>query len=198
MTPSIIQIPEETRGLIFDLDGTLADSMPLHYQAWEASCIKYGVPCDPEDMLQYAGLSTYKIAIEVLKRYGRHTTELAGEMARYKIKVFDSLHEKVQPIPLIVDLVYKYTGRLPMAVGTGGTRATALETLKILNLRDYFTAVVAAEDVENHKPEPDTFLKCAELMGIEPSYCHVFEDGDRGVAAARCAGMQVTDVRDFL
>jgi len=198
MTHHSFNIPNGTRGLIFDLDGTLADSMPLHFQAWKASCEKFGIPCDPKEMQQYAGLSTYKIAVEVLKKYNHYEPEMAEAMARYKIETFDRLHHLVEPVPEIVSIVYDYHGKLPMAVGTGGTRDTALETLRILHLRDYFQAVVAAEDVEHHKPEPDTFLKCAALMGIPPEMCHVFEDGDRGVEAARRAGMTVTDVRSVL
>jgi len=198
MSRHIFNIPPGTEGLIFDLDGTLADSMPLHFQAWKASCEKFGVPCDPKEMVQYAGLSTYKIAIEVLQKHNHFKPGLAEAMAQYKIETFDRLHHLVQPIPDIVNLVYKHHKTLPMAVGTGGTRATALETLRILDLNRYFKAVVAAEDVEHHKPEPDTFLKCAKLMNIKPHLCHVFEDGDRGVEAARRAGMTVTDVRPML
>jgi HAD superfamily hydrolase (TIGR01509 family) len=172
--------------------------MPLHFQAWKASCEKFGIPCDPKEMQQYAGLSTYKIAIEVLKKYNHYEPALAEAMARHKIETFDRLHHRVEPVEEIVRLVYDHHGKLPMAVGTGGTRATALETLRILDLRDYFEAVVAAEDVAGHKPEPDTFLKCAELLKVRPELCHVFEDGDRGIEAARRAGMTVTDVRQAL
>jgi HAD superfamily hydrolase (TIGR01509 family) len=82
-----------------------------------------------------------------------------------------------------------------MAVGTGSERAIAEALLTHLNLRHYFTAVVAADDVENHKPAPDTFLLCAELMGVDPTKCVVFEDADFGLEAARRAGMDAVDVR---
>jgi len=196
---STIQIPGGTEGLIFDLDGTLADNMPLHFQAWFSACTSYGLACDRKEMMKYAGLSTYKIALEVFKKSkGNHDPKLARELAEKKISEFDRIHDSTKPIPEIVDIVYEYFDKLPMSVGTGGIRAAAIKTLELLNLSKYFVAVVAAEDVENHKPEPDTFLRCAELMNVDPVKCLVFEDGDRGVEAARRAGMQVIDVREFL
>ncbi len=196
---SKIQVPEGIEGLIFDLDGTLADNMPLHFQAWSNACSSYGLPCVLEEMLKYAGLSTYKIALEVFrKNKGNHDPKLARELAEKKISEYDRLHDLTKPFPEVVTVVYQYFNKLPMAVGTGGIRAAAKKTLELLGLTKYFVAVVAAEDVENHKPEPDTFLKCAELMNVDPAKCLVFEDGDRGVEAARRAGMQVIDVRGFV
>ncbi len=84
-----------------------------------------------------------------------------------------------------------------MAVGTGGKRTIASETLQILGLDKYIPILVSADDVENHKPEPETFLKCAELMGISPRNCQVFEDANLGFQAAKAAGMMLTDVTPF-
>lgn len=84
-----------------------------------------------------------------------------------------------------------------MSVGTGGLRRLALKTLEIVGLKDYFEVLVCSEDVVNHKPHPDTFLRCAELMGAKPKDCEVFEDGILGIQAAETAGMMVTDVRDY-
>ncbi|MEA1896196.1 MAG: beta-phosphoglucomutase family hydrolase [Bacteroidota bacterium] len=196
---SNIQVPEGIEGLIFDLDGTLADNMPLHFQAWSNACSSYDLPCVLEEMLKYAGLSTYKIALEVFKKYkGNHNPKLAKELAEKKISEYDKLHDLTKPFPEVVNIVYKYYNKLPMAVGTGGIRAAAKKTLELLDLTKYFVAVVAAEDVENHKPEPDTFLKCAEFMKVDPANCLVFEDGDRGVEAAKRAGMQVVDIREYI
>lgn len=196
---SKIKIPKGIDGLIFDLDGTLADNMPLHFQAWHTACSSFDLPCIHEEMMKYAGLSTYKIAREVFKKYkGNHDPKLARELAEKKISEYDKIHDSTKPIQEIVNIVYQYFNKLPMAVGTGGIRAAAIKTIELLDLTKYFVAVVAAEDVENHKPEPDTFLKCAELMNVDPAKCLVFEDGDRGVEAARRAGMQVIDIREFV
>jgi HAD superfamily hydrolase (TIGR01509 family) len=70
--------------------------------------------------------------------------------------------------------------------------------LKELEIDRLFDFIVTADDVDRHKPEPDTFLKCAELMGVEPEFCQVFEDGELGMKAALKAGMLLTDVRPFV
>lgn len=192
-------IPDKIKAIIFDLDGTLADSMPMHRKAWMNAIENYDLNCPPQEMEQFAGLSTYKIAGEVLKRFNPDRLQPESmKLANTKIEEFEKLHSQVQPIDLIVNVAIENYGKLPMAVGTGGTRATASKTLELLKLDRYFDALVAAEDVENHKPEPDTFLKCASLLNVSPENCLVFEDGDRGVEAAKRAGMEVIDVRDYL
>ncbi|KOQ84275.1 HAD-IA family hydrolase, partial [Enterobacter hormaechei] len=102
--------------------------------------------------------------------------------------------DTVQPLPLI-DVVKEWHGRRPMSVGTGSESAIAEALLNHLGLRHYFSAVVAADHVKHHKPAPDTFLLCAELMGVPPVKCVVFEDADFGIQAARDAGMAAVDVR---
>ncbi|MWL73548.1 HAD-IA family hydrolase, partial [Escherichia coli] len=97
-------------------------------------------------------------------------------------------------LPLI-DVVKEWHGRRPMSVGTGSESAMAEALLAHLDLRRYFTAVVAADHVQNHKPAPDTFLLCAERMGVSPEKCVVFEDADFGLQAAHAAGMAAVDVR---
>jgi beta-phosphoglucomutase-like phosphatase (HAD superfamily) len=104
------------------------------------------------------------------------------------------LMDTVQPLPLI-EVVKAYHGRRPMAVGTGSTHGLAERLLRHLGLRDYFTALVGADDVQRHKPFPDTFLRCATLIKVAPAHCVVFEDADFGVQAAVSAGMAVVDVR---
>lgn len=104
------------------------------------------------------------------------------------------LLDNVKPLPLI-DVVKSYYGRLPMAVGTGSEHSMAEMLLRHLGLRDYFDAIVGADDVTKHKPEPETFLRCAELLGVRPDKCIVFEDADFGVEAAKRANMAIVDVR---
>jgi HAD superfamily hydrolase (TIGR01509 family) len=104
----------------------------------------------------------------------------------------------LQPIVEVTALLDHYRGILPMAVGTGAGRKSAMVQLDTLQLTSYFDAIVTADDVEFHKPEPHTFLKCAEIMGVEPHLCQVFEDGDLGIEAAIKAGMMVTDIRPYI
>ena len=93
------------------------------------------------------------------------------------------------------EVVKSWHGRRPMAVGTGSESAIAEALLAHLGLRHYFDAVVAADHVKHHKPAPDTFLLCAQRMGVQPTQCVVFEDADFGIQAARAAGMDAVDVR---
>ena len=104
------------------------------------------------------------------------------------------LFDSVQPLPLI-DVVKAYKGRRPMAVGTGSEHSMAVGLLQHLGLLNHFDAIVGADDVKRHKPEPDTFLRCAELIGVPAARCVVFEDADFGLQAARAAGMDAVDVR---
>ncbi len=192
-------IPEDTQALIFDLDGTLADNMKLHFEAWKAACESFGITCNKEEMMQFAGLSTYKISAALLeKTFGRSDPDKIKELVAKKMSEFDKRRGLIKTIKEVADVVLKYYGKLPMAVGTGGLKAGAVKTLKHINMLQYFAAVVSAEDVKHHKPEPDTFLKCAELMNADPAKCLVFEDGDRGIEAAKRAGMQVIDIRETL
>ena len=85
-----------------------------------------------------------------------------------------------------------------MSVGTGASRKSACLQLSALGIKDYFDFIVSADDVEKHKPEPDTFLKCAHLMNVNPRFCQVFEDGDLGIEAANKAEMIITDVRPYI
>ena len=114
-----------------------------------------------------------------------------------KLEEFYAIQHRVTPIDPVTALVQKYYGKLPMSVGTGGHREAVEKTLEIIGIRHYFDIIVTANDVVNHKPHPETFLRCSELMGVAPADCEVFEDGDLGIEAARSAGMIATDVRSW-
>ena len=103
----------------------------------------------------------------------------------------------MKPVEPVINLVMQYHGKMPMAVGTGGYRRLAWKTMEIIGMVKYFDILVSSEDITHPKPHPETFLKCAELMGVEPSVCQVFEDGDLGIQAANAAGMKSVLVTDF-
>ena len=182
------------KALIFDLDGTLADTMPLHLKAWRISCCDYGFEYPDELFYQLAGLSSAKIAIVLIERFKLHNKINPEDFALHKESVFHDMRDLIKPITPIVNLVYQNFKRIPLAIGSGGNRRAVYETLDVIKLRSYFDVIIAAEDVVNHKPAPDTFLKCAEQMKTPPNECLVFEDGDRGIEAARRAGMNVVDI----
>ena len=190
-----LTINPKAKGLIFDLDGTLADTMPIHYIAWKNAAFKYGINYTPELFIQMAGIPVYPSVEKINQIFG--TSIDPKEMGDAKETEFEKNMHLTPEIKVVTDLVREYHGKIPMAVGTGGSRRLSLKTLEIIGLKGYFDILVTSEDVTNFKPHPETFLKCAELMGVAPSDCEVFEDGILGIQAAQTAGMMVTDVTEY-
>jgi beta-phosphoglucomutase family hydrolase len=184
------------KGLIFDLDGTLADTMPLHFQGWQAACRKYGAEIDNLFLRKHTGSPGWMIADEIIKKCNL-TSVTVDEIITEKLSLFYRDQHTVKAIDPVVAIVKKYHGKLPMAVGTGGHREAVERTLQITGLRQYFDIIVTANDVMNFKPHPETFLLCAKLMNVEPEFVEVFEDGELGLEAAIAAGMIPTDVRSW-
>jgi beta-phosphoglucomutase family hydrolase len=187
---------QKAKALIFDLDGTVIDSMPIHLRAWIDVLREYGIEYPEELFYEFTGIPTHKIVPLINERLNLNLD--SDEISIKKEEYYKKHISMVDTIKPVIDLVNKYHGKLPMALGTGSTKIITEITLKALNLNKYFEIYVTADDVINHKPEPDTFLKCAELMGVLPEYCEVFEDGDTGLLAASKAGMIATDVRPYL
>jgi beta-phosphoglucomutase-like phosphatase (HAD superfamily) len=185
------------KGLIFDLDGTLADSMPVHFEGWKKASEKFGAHIDPAFLRYHTGSPGWAIAAAVLEHSGLNGNVSVDDILKVKLEEFYKMQHLIKPIEPVADIVRAYYGKLPMAVGTGGHRAAVEKTLEIIGMRQYFEIIVTANDVEKHKPHPDTFLKCAEGMKVEPQYIEVFEDGDLGIEAAKRAGMVPTDVRSW-
>lgn len=188
-------INKETKGIIFDLDGTLIDSMPLHFVVWSKTAEHYGFPLSHETFHQYAGMSTLKILETVKTAY--HLDFDLAEARAFKSKLYLDRISEVEKIEPIFGLAQSLVGKMPMTVGTGSGRHSALRAFEVMKMENWFDGLVSADDVINGKPNPETFLKCAEIMGIEPQYCQVFEDGDPGIKAALEVGMMVTDVREL-
>lgn len=186
-----------TKGLIFDLDGTLADTMPYHLAAWKKASNKYGADIDNTFLRKYTGSPGWIIAEEIIKKCGLNGGISADHILKEKLIEFYKLQHLIKPIIPVTDIVKKYYGILPMAVGTGGHREAVERTLEITDLRKYFDIIVTANDIENFKPHPETFLKCAQYMKIKPADIEVFEDSIFGIEAATNAGMKVTDVRSW-
>jgi HAD superfamily hydrolase (TIGR01509 family) len=191
----ILEIDHRAKGLIFDLDGTIADTMPIHFIAYRNILREYGVEFTPGLFITMAGIPAIGTISRINELFG---TELDPEkFGKLKEAEYEKVMVKMRPVGPVVELIQKYHGKLPMAVGTGGYKRLAWKTLEILDLKKYFDILVSSEDVVNHKPFPDTFLKCAELMGVEPRYCQVFEDGRLGIEAALAGGMMAVDVTDY-
>jgi beta-phosphoglucomutase family hydrolase len=185
------------KGLIFDLDGTLADTMPYHFQGWKKASMKYGADIDNNFLRKHTGSPGWIIAEEIIRNCGLNGSVTIEQIMKEKMQEFFRLQHLIKPIEPVTDIVKKYFGILPMAVGTGGHREAVERTLEITDLRKYFKIIVTANDVNSFKPHPETFLRCAELMNVEPQFVEVFEDADLGIEAAKKAGMNVTDVRSW-
>ena len=191
----VLDIDPKARGLIFDLDGTIADTMPLHYIAWKNAAARYGIDLSVELFLQLAGIPLYPTVERLNEIFSKQIDP--EEMGDAKEKEFEDNIRLSKPIKPVIDLIVKYHGKLPMAVGTGGSTRIARKTLDVAGVGKYIDILVSSEDVKNYKPHPETFLRCAGLMEIEPSYCQVFEDGALGIEAAKRAGMMVVNVTGF-
>ena len=183
------------KALIFDLDGTIADTMPIHFTAWRNAAAKHGIDFTPELFDKLAGIPLYGTVQKLNEMFGTNIDP--QQMGDEKETEYEMNMVHIRPIEPVVSLIRKYHGRIPMSVGTGGSRRLSLKTLQIVGLEDYFDILVTSEDVSHFKPHPETFLKCAEQMGVSPSECQVFEDGILGIKAAYDGGMMVTDVRDY-
>ncbi len=191
-----LSIDPRAKALIFDLDGTLVDSMPLHYEAWKEVAAMMGFVFSEEEFYSLAGVPTDRIC-EILNE--RHGTALDPvEDSLLKEETYLKKIDKLQPIAPVLDLAKKYHGKLPISIGTGSPKKHSWEAVRALELNQYFDILVSKDDVKEGKPHPETFLKCAKAMDIEPQYCQVFEDGDPGLQAAKAAGMITTDIREYL
>ena len=180
-------------GLIFDCDGTLTDSMPLHYIAWREVLGRHGIAFDEDRFYSLGGMPTDKIIAMLAAETGKALDPFA--VAHEKEQAFlDNMH-LLEEIPAITGIVRQQRGRVKMAVASGGFRNVIQRQLQQLGLNDYFDAVVTAEDTQRHKPEPDVFLEAARRLGVAPGRCRVYEDSDLGIEAARRAGMTWVDVR---
>lgn len=191
----MIEIPSNAKALIFDLDGTLADTMQNHFQAWRKSVLPYGIDFTSELFLSLTGMSRWATIEKLNELFG--TKMDVQKVGKIKGELFHEVSHLTEEIKVIGDVVRKYQGVLPMSIGTGSTRGGAKQSLEITDLQKYFDIVITSDDIANPKPHPETFLKCAELMNVDPKDCVVFEDGVLGMQAAETAGMMVIDVNDY-
>lgn len=189
--------PAGTQGLIFDCDGTLADTMPAHYQAWLAMLGKYGIPFPEPRFYALGGMPTAQI-IRLLASDAGVAVDDVDVMVQEKEQGFLQHLEAVTLIEPVAAIAAAYRGKLPIAVASGGYRDTITRTLDRLAIRHWFNALVTAEDTPRHKPEPDVFLEAARRLGVAAAACVVFEDTDIGLEAARRAGMVEVDIRPWV
>ncbi len=183
-----LQIPDRAfAGYIFDCDGTLADTMPLHYRAWKRLLDENGGEF-PEELFYRLGGKTTEAILELLNERQGLKMDVPASAGR-KEEYYLELIAEVQAIEPVLLIARRMRGRVPMAVASGGYRKYVELTLEAVGAKEWFDAIVCAEDYQRGKPFPDPFLEAARRLGVPPADCVVFEDSPAGVAAAAAAGM---------
>jgi len=177
-------------GYIFDCDGTLVDSMPLHFRAWTASFVHNEAPWTwtEEEFYANAGVPDRITVQELNERYGASVDP--DRVHEFKLEWYSRHLHELEPVHAVADLARHYHRRgEPIAVASGSDLSIVEPSLEKTGLRELFEIVVTPALVERGKPAPDMFLLAAERMGVEPEDCLVFEDGQAGIDAAHAAGM---------
>jgi len=181
------------QGLIFDCDGTLADTMPLHWRAWQVVAARHRLHLPEDRFYALGGVPSREIVKLLSAEQGLGLDHLA--IAREKEAEYLPLIAQVEPINAVVGVAREHFGKLPMAVASGSTHRVLEQVLARLDIRQLFQAVVTSEDVAHQKPAPDIFLEAACRLGVPPQQCRAYEDSDLGMQAIRAAGMEAVDVR---
>jgi HAD superfamily hydrolase (TIGR01509 family) len=175
------------RAYLFDCDGTIADSMPLHYIAWKKALGEWGCTFDEELFYAWGGKPAVEIITDLNRMQGLNMP--AEALAEHKENLYFALLPQLKPIPEVLELIHAEHGRIPFAVVSGGRRDSVTNSLTTLGLMDKFETIVGAEDYKNSKPAPDAYLIAATRLGVAPKDCLVFEDTDMGIQSATAAGM---------
>jgi beta-phosphoglucomutase family hydrolase len=191
----MIEISPQVKGLIFDLDGTIANTMQNHFEAWRKAVSPHGIDFNADLFRSLTGKSRTATILKLNEMF--NTKMDLVEVGNVKNNHFKTLVNSTKEIKVVADVVRKYHQKLPMSIGTGSTKNGAKKTLEVIKMSHFFDIVITANDITNSKPHPETFLKCAKLMGVKPKNCLVFEDGILGIEAAKTAGMMVVDVNDY-
>jgi beta-phosphoglucomutase family hydrolase len=186
----------EIRGIVFDCDGTLADTMPLHWKAWNSVTVRHGLHFPEERFYALGGVPSRDILKMLCEEQGKQLDHLA--VAKEKEEAYLPFLPEVKPIDIVVKVAEANHGKLPMAVASGGMKHIIEQVLEHLRIRHYFDAVVTSEDVKHQKPAPDIFLEAARRIGVPAQHCRAYEDTDLGLRAIRSAGMEAIDVRALL
>ncbi|MBN8249725.1 MAG: HAD-IA family hydrolase [Verrucomicrobia bacterium] len=182
------------QALIFDCDGTLAHTMPVHWEAWKEVTARHGLVFPEERFYALGGVPTRDIVRMLATEQGRPDIDPLQFAAEKEAAYFERFAH-IGPVEEVIAIAEAHRGRIPMAVASGGSRHAITRVLSHLGILDWFGAVVTNEDVVRQKPAPDIFLEAARRLGVPPQHCRGFEDTDLGMEAIRAAGMDAVDIR---
>jgi len=183
-----LKIPAGTFGAyLFDCDGTVADSMPLHYVAWSKALGEWGCEFEEKFFYSLGGMPVREIVATLNRKNGLSMP--IDEVAHRKENLYYELLPELKAVPEVLEHVEEAQGRIPCAVVSGSTRESVLASLQALHLTHRFQTLVCAGEYKKAKPDPEAFLIAAERLRVKPADCLVFEDTDMGIDAATAAGM---------
>ncbi|HTC45822.1 MAG TPA: HAD-IA family hydrolase [Candidatus Aquilonibacter sp.] len=175
------------KAYLFDCDGTLADSMPLHYRAWKKALGEWNCEFDEKLFYSWGGMPVAEIIATLNRQHGLNMPVEA--VSRRKESLYYELLPELKAVPEVLEHVEESYGRIPFAVVSGSSRESVTASLESLKLLNRFDAMVCAGDYEKSKPDPEAFLLAARKLGVAPEACLVFEDTEMGIQAATAAGM---------
>jgi HAD superfamily hydrolase (TIGR01509 family) len=183
-----LELPEGTfKAYLFDCDGTIADSMPLHYVAWKQALGVWNCEFEEERFYAWGGMPTTKIIARLNEEYGLGMP--VESVARRKEEFYFELLPQLKAVPEVLEHIEAQFGRIAFAVVSGSARDSVMASLEKLRLLDRFDTMVCAGDYKKSKPDPEAFLLAASKLGVAPRNCLVFEDTEMGIQAAAAAGM---------
>jgi beta-phosphoglucomutase-like phosphatase (HAD superfamily) len=184
--------PGSFKAYLFDCDGTIVDSMPLHYVAWKKALAEWN--CTFEENLFYAWGGTPVAEIISSLNESQGLSMPVETVSTRKENLYLASLSQLTPVPEVVEHIDDQHGKIPFAVVSGSTRESVTASLTALNLFDKFETMVCAGDYQKSKPDPEAFLLAAARLGVAPADCLVFEDTDMGIQAAKAAGMAYVKV----
>ncbi len=194
-----IEISDEVKALLFDLDGTLVDNMQLHIDAWIQTGTHFGLPITAEMIEINAGIPTRQLIVKLASENNWSIdTEDFTKLKQSTYREVKANAGPIKKIAPIIEIAQHYYGKIPMTIGTGSSRPNAIAALEDAGIIDWFDIIISADDVQNPKPHPEVWLKGANHIGVAPNECLVFEDGEKGMDAADAAGVPWIDVRKHL
>jgi len=183
-----LKLPEgKFEAYLFDCDGTIVDSMPLHYRAWKKALGEWDCEFSEKLFYDWGGLPVAEVISTLNRQQGLQMP--VEEVEHRKEQLYYELLPQLRAVPEVLEHIEAQRGRIPFGVVSGSRRESVVASLTVVNLLDLFQAFVCAGEYKKSKPDPEAFLMAAEQLNVNPEACLVFEDTELGIQAARAGGM---------